>query len=84
MTAWASDTSTLLEPIRSSSAPLTSRYRLRSRHQLARVAKEAKGVLQTNTFATVADRGYFSGEQIVACDEADIKDLNQSIAALSV
>jgi transposase len=42
------------------------------RSQLARVAKEAKVALQTDTLEAVADRGYFSGEEIVACDEAGI------------
>lgn len=42
------------------------------RSQLARVAKEAKATLQTDTLEAVADRGYFSGEEIVACDRAGI------------
>src|SRR5712672_380075 len=42
------------------------------RSQLARVAKEAKATLQTDTLEAVADRGYFSGEEILACDEAGI------------
>ena len=42
------------------------------RSQLARVAKEAKATLQTDTLEAVADRGYFSGEEIVACDPAGI------------
>jgi len=42
------------------------------RAQLARVAKETKAALQTNTLEAVADRGYFSGEEILACEEADI------------
>jgi len=42
------------------------------RAQLARIATEAKAALQTDTLEAVADRGYFSGEEIVACDQAGI------------
>jgi transposase len=42
------------------------------RAQLARVAKETKAALQTDTLEAVADRGYFSGEEILACDQAGI------------
>jgi hypothetical protein len=42
------------------------------RSQLARVAKEAKAALQADTLEAVADRGYFNGEEIVACDQAGI------------
>jgi transposase len=42
------------------------------RAQLARVAKETKATLQTDTLEAVADRGYFSGEEILACEEAGI------------
>ena len=42
------------------------------RAQLARVAKETKAMLQTDTLEAVADRGYFSGEEILACDQAGI------------
>src|ERR1700756_1358800 len=42
------------------------------RSQLARVARQAKAALQTDTLEAVADRGYFSGEEIVACDQAGI------------
>jgi len=42
------------------------------RAQLARVAKETKATLQTDTLEAVADRGYFSGEEILACDQAGI------------
>src|SRR5579863_2318836 len=42
------------------------------RAQLARVAKETKATLQTDTLFAVADRGYFSGEEILACDQAGI------------
>jgi transposase len=42
------------------------------RAQLARVAKETKATLQTDTLEAVADRGYFSGEEILACEQAGI------------
>src|ERR1700752_4769809 len=42
------------------------------RAQLSRVAKETKATLQTDSLEVVADRGYFSGEQILACDRAGI------------
>ncbi len=42
------------------------------RAQLARVAKETKATLQTETLEAVADRGYFSGEEILACEKAGI------------
>ena len=38
----------------------------------SRVAKETKATLQTDTLEAVADRGYFSGEEILACDQAGI------------
>jgi transposase len=42
------------------------------RSQLAHVAKQTKATLQTDTLEAVADRGYFSGEEILACDQAGI------------
>ena len=42
------------------------------RAQLARVAKETKATLQTDRLEAVADRGYFSGEEILACEQAGI------------
>jgi transposase len=42
------------------------------RSQLAHVAKETKATLQTDTLEAVADRGYFNGEEILACDRAGI------------
>ena len=42
------------------------------RAQLARVGKKAKATLQTDTLEAVADRGYFSSEEIRACEEAGI------------
>jgi hypothetical protein len=42
------------------------------RAQLARVAREAKATLQTDTQDAMADLGYFSGEEILTCDQAGI------------
>ena len=42
------------------------------RSQLARVAKESKATLRTDTLEAVADRGYFNGEEILACEAAGI------------
>src|SRR6266852_5903546 len=42
------------------------------RSQLASVAKEAKAVLQVDKLEAVADRGYFNGEEILACEQAGI------------
>jgi transposase len=42
------------------------------RAQLANVAKQAKAVLQADELDAVADRGYFSGPEILACHEAGI------------
>ena len=45
------------------------------RSQLARVAKETKATLQTDALEAVADRGYFSGEELLACDQRDRKSV---------
>ena len=42
------------------------------RSQLANVAKEAKAVLHVEKLQAVADRGYFNGEEFLACDRAGI------------
>jgi hypothetical protein len=42
------------------------------RAQLANMAKQAKAVLGTETLEAVADRGYFSSPEILACHEAGI------------
>ena len=42
------------------------------RSQLARVAKETKATLEVTSLDVVADRGYFSSEEILACEEAGI------------
>jgi transposase len=42
------------------------------RSQLARVAKAAKATLGCERLDAVADRGYYHGEEILACDQAGI------------
>jgi transposase len=42
------------------------------RAQLARVAQETKAMLQTEKLEAVADRGYFSSEEILTCEKAGI------------
>ncbi len=42
------------------------------RSQLSAMAKKAKSALGTDALDVVADRGYFNGEEILACDEAGI------------
>jgi hypothetical protein len=42
------------------------------RSQLSPVAKEAKATLDVAKLDAVADRGYFNGEEILACEEAGI------------
>ena len=44
----------------------------RIRSQLANMAKQAKAVLGVDKLEAVADRGYFNGEEIKACDDAGI------------
>ncbi len=42
------------------------------RSQLSAMAKQTKAALETETLDVVADRGYFNGEEILACDQAAI------------
>ena len=42
------------------------------RSQLSPMAKEAKATLDVEKLDAVADRGYFNGEEILACEEAGI------------
>src|SRR3974377_1209750 len=42
------------------------------RAQLANIASRAKDVLGVEKLEAVADRGYYSGEEILACDKAGI------------
>src|SRR5712664_2773152 len=40
--------------------------------QLANIANQAKAALEAESLEAFADRGYFKGEEILACDEAGI------------
>ena len=42
------------------------------RSQLSHMAKQTKATLEADKLDVVADRGYFNGEEILACDEAGI------------
>ena len=42
------------------------------RHQLHRMAKQAKEAMGVDALDVVADRGYFKGEEILACDQDQI------------
>ena len=42
------------------------------RAQLSTMAKQTKAAVETESLDVVADRGYFSSEEILACDEAGI------------
>jgi transposase len=42
------------------------------RSQLTNTAEAAKAALQVESLEAVADRGYFNGEEILACDQAGI------------
>ena len=42
------------------------------RGQLFNMAKQARDVLGADKITVVADRGYYNGEEIVACEDADI------------
>jgi transposase len=42
------------------------------RAQLAKTAQAAKSALHVDELEAVADRGYFNGEEILACEQADI------------
>ena len=42
------------------------------RSQLSHVAKETKATLEVDKLDFIADRGYFNGEEILACKEAGI------------
>jgi transposase len=42
------------------------------RAQLANIASQTKAVLDVDKLEAIADRGYFSGEEILACHAADI------------
>lgn len=45
------------------------------RDQLSGMAKKARAAIGTSTLTAIADRGYFKGEEILACHEAGIAAL---------
>jgi transposase len=45
------------------------------RDQLSSMAKKARAAIGTTTLTAIADRGYFKGEEILACHEAGISVL---------
>lgn len=40
------------------------------RDQLSRMAKKARTAIGTGSLIAIADRGYFNGEEILACEQA--------------
>ncbi len=42
------------------------------RHQLHHMAQQAKEAIGSETLAVVADRGYFKGEELLACEQSQI------------
>ena len=42
------------------------------RSQLANMAEQAKAALQADKLEAVADRGYFEGKEILACEKAGV------------
>ena len=42
------------------------------RTQLSNIASQAKDILGVDKLEAIADRGYFSDEQILACDQSGI------------
>ncbi len=42
------------------------------RQQLSRMAKQAKAVMEADELNVIADRGYFNGDEILACEQAGI------------
>lgn len=45
------------------------------RHQLATMAAQARGEMGTGELTVVADRGYYDGDEILACEQAGIATL---------
>ncbi len=45
------------------------------RHQLKRMSEQAREALGTNELTALADRGYYSGEELKACADAGIEPL---------
>jgi transposase len=42
------------------------------RQQLSKMARQAQVAMETTELSVIADRGYFNGDEILACDEAGI------------
>lgn len=42
------------------------------RSQLANMARQTKAVIGADSLTVLADRGYFSGEEVVACEAASV------------
>jgi hypothetical protein len=42
------------------------------RSQLSRMSQQARAAIGSETIEAVADRGYYSGEEIVACEQAGV------------
>jgi transposase len=42
------------------------------RQQLSRMARQAKETIETDELNVIADRGYFNGDEILACEQAGI------------
>ena len=42
------------------------------RSQLSRMSEQARAAIGSETIEAVADRGYYSGEEIVACEQAGV------------
>lgn len=50
-----------------------SRFKaVNNRDQLSSIAKQAREAIGAETLSVVADRGYFKGEEILACHDANI------------
>ena len=45
---------------------------LSDRRQLARMAQQARTVLQIDSLKVLADRGYYSGQELRSCDDSNI------------
>ena len=54
------------------------------KHQLANMARQAMEVTGANGLTVLADRGYFSGEQVVACEAAGATPIEQQAKPFGV
>lgn len=53
------------------------------RTQLANMSKQVKAVIGTDQLDVVVDRGYFKGEEILECDQADITTSPLSVRTMA-